>query len=114
MPPTKTGPSGGGSAPKPAEWRMPRPPAIVLWRNAPGGEASYAVVTKYNRNSVSLAIFSPESRVIGPKDGVRFIEDPWNKTNGINPDTGVWEATPEHELLMHLVHAEAERNTPAK
>jgi hypothetical protein len=114
MPPTaKSTPSAGGSV-KPAEWRMPRPPAVVVWRNAPGGETAYAIVTKYNKNSVSLMIFPPESRIGVPKDGVRFIADPWNATNGINADSGVWEYTPEHELFMALVHAEAERNTPAK
>ena len=83
------GTSGGGNAAK--EFKMPAPPAVVLWRNAPGGETAYAVVTKYNRNSVSLAIFVPESRVVVPKDGVRFVGDPWNKTQGINADSGVWD-----------------------
>lgn len=99
MPPT----AKPATAEKKAEWRMPKPPAIVLWRNAPGGDTAYAIVTKYNKHSVSLAIVVPESRVVVPKDGVRFIDDPWNKTNGINADSGVWEYTEEHLLLVSLL-----------
>lgn len=101
----KTGPSGGGSAPAKAEYKMPRPPAIVVWRNAPGGDTAYAIVTKYNKSSVSLMIFPPESRSGVPKDGVRFIEDPWNKTQGVNSDSGVWEFTEETTLLRILASA---------
>ena len=81
---------------------MPIPPALVLWRNAPGGESAYGMVTKYNRHSVSLAIFVPESRVVVPKDGVRFVGDPWNKTQGINADSGVWDYLDETKQFHAL------------
>ena len=89
----KNSPPGGVESAK--SFQMPRPPAIVVWRNAPNGDSAFAVVTKYNRNSVNLAIFPPDSRVMVPKEGVRFTDDPWNKTNGINADAGVWDFTDE-------------------
>lgn len=98
----RTAISGGGQYVAKTEYRMPRPPAIVVWRNAPGGESAYAVITKTNRNSVNLAIFAPESRVVVPKEAVRFIEDPWNQANGINADSGVWEYTAETKTLLGL------------
>ena len=101
MPPTiKHGPSGGGTPAARPAWVMPQPPATVLWRNAPGGETAYAIVTKYNKHSVNLAVFAPDSRVVIPKDGVRFVDDPWNKTNGINADSGVWDYTEEHKQFV--------------
>ncbi len=96
----KTNASYGGE--RPAEYKMPDPPAVVVWRNDPSGDSSYAIVTRYNRYSVNLMIFPPDSRVGVPKDGVRFEDDPWNKTNGINPDSGVWGYTAESLLLAKL------------
>jgi len=114
MPPaTKALPSGGGSAAKKDEFVMPKPPAVVVWRNAPGGETSYAMVTKYNRHSVELAIFVPESRVVVPKTGVRFIGDPWNQTNGINADSGVWDFNDETLLLRKLLTRLTPEGQPA-
>ena len=106
---TKSGLSGGGGTVAIAiatGWKMPKPSPIVVWRNAPGGESFNAIVTQINRNSISLMLFPPESRVGVPKDGVRFIDDPWNKTNGINADAGVWEFTTE-TLLLHRLAAQS-------
>lgn len=103
----KSTPSAGGSV-NPSEWKMPHPPAIVLWRNAPGGEVSYAIVTKYNKQSISVMIFPPESRVGVPKDGVRHFDDPWNKIQGLNSDSGVWEYTYEDRELAALKRTVAE------
>ncbi len=103
--PAKNTPSGGGSQP---QWQMPSPPALVLWCNAPGGEQAYAVVTKYNRNSVSLAVFAPDSRALVPKDAVRHVNDPWNKTNGINGESGVWDFTSEHKEFLAVKRTLAE------
>lgn len=86
---------------------MPRPPAVVVWRNAPGGESLFAVVTKYGRNAVSLMIFPPESRAGIPKDSVRFVDDPWNRINGVSADSGVWEYTEETLQLRALLAAAA-------
>jgi hypothetical protein len=93
MPPS----TGQGNA-----YVMPRPPAVVVWRAAPGGESNYAVVTKYGRHAIALMIFPSDSRVGVPKESVRFIGDPWNKINGISPDSGVWEFTDETKRLMAL------------
>ncbi len=82
---------------------MPRPPAVVVWRAAPGGESNYALVTKYGRHAVALMIFPSDSRVGVPKESVRFVGDPWNKTNGISPDTGIWEYTQESLDLQRLL-----------
>ena len=98
---------------KPAVFVMPKPPAVVVWRNAPGGETSFAIVTKYGRNAISVMIFPPESRVGVPKDGVRFTDDPWNKTQGINADSGIWEYTEETAQLRALM-ALAALDTPMK
>jgi hypothetical protein len=99
---------------KPAPFVMPKPPAIVVWRNAPGGETSYAMVTKLGRYAISVMIFPPESRVGVPKDGVRFIDDPWNKTQGINADTGIWEYTEETLQLRKLLATNEFLNAPVK
>lgn len=88
---------------KPIPFRMPTPPPIVVWRNAPGGEACYAAVTKRNKNSVSLLLWPPDQRVGVPKEGVRHVSDPWNKTQGINADSGVWDYTDESKVLIKLV-----------
>lgn len=82
---------------------MPKPPAVVLWRNAPGGESNYAIVTKYGKSAVSLLIFPSESRGGVPKDGVRFHLDPALKGQAFS-DAGVWEYTPETQCL-NMVHA---------
>lgn len=95
-------PSGGGSAADPKAFVMPRPPAIVVWRPAPGGDAQFAIVTKYGKSAISLAVIAPESRVLAPKDAVRYVDDPWNKTHPIDPDSGVWELTEESKLLLAI------------
>lgn len=106
MPPTsdpkaQTTPS---AAQKPPEYRMPTPPAIVIWRNAPGDDAAApAAVTKRGKSAVSLMVFPPDSRVGVPKDAVRFIDDPIVKKSGINPSDGVWDYTPEYRLLLSVV-----------
>ena len=110
MPPS---PKSTAAPEKKVEWQMPRPPAVVLWRNAPGGETAYAVVTKYNRNSVNLAIFAPDSRVVVPKDGVRFVNDPWNKVHGINAESGVWDYTEESLLIRKLLERTVPEGKPA-
>lgn len=111
MPPTSkpAGPQGGGGHVSTTKWQMPAPPAIVIWRNAPGGETAYAIVTKYNKQSVSVMIFPPDSRIGVPKDGVRFIDDPWNKIQGLNADSGVWDFTDEHKVLRFAMSALVEK-----
>lgn len=83
------------------QYEMPVPPPVVVWRNAPGGEPNYAIVTKYGRHAVSLMIFPPESRVGVPKDGVRFIDDPHLRLNALT-DSGIWEYTDETKLIQDL------------
>ena len=97
------GPSAGVSVSDPSKtFTMPSPPPVVSWRNAPGCESSYAIVTKVNRHSVNLAVVAPDSRVLVPKDGVRFVDDPWNRTNGISADSGVWDYTFESKQFLAL------------
>lgn len=96
MPPTTT---------KKPEYVMPRPPAIVAWKNAPGVPDSYAVVTAYGKNAVGVMVFPPESRVGVPKDNVRFVDDPRNVASGINPDSGVWDYTDESKAIRVLADA---------
>lgn len=84
---------------------MPKAPAIVLWRNAPGATPSYAVVTAYGRHAISVAVCVPDSRIVVPKDGVRFVLDPWNQANGINADSGVWDYTDETKVVRILARA---------
>lgn len=80
---------------------MPRPPAVVVWRNAPGGETNFAIVTKYGRSAISLLIFPSESRVGVPRDGVRFALDPALKGQAF-ADSGIWEFTEESILLRTI------------
>jgi len=80
---------------------MPVPPAMVVWRNAPGGEPNYAAVTRLGKSAISVMIFAPESRVGTPKDGVRHISDPLNANQGLS-DSGVWEFTEESKQLRIL------------
>jgi hypothetical protein len=104
MPPT-------AAAKKPA-FEMPRPPAVVVWRNTPGGESNFAIVTKYGRSAISVLIFPSESRVGVPKDGVRFHADPALKGQAF-ADSGIWEFTEESLLLRTLV-SQAENLVGAK
>ena len=92
------------AAVEPAKYQMPTPPAVVVWRNAPGGEPNYAVVTKVGRQAVSLMIFPTDSRVGVPKDGVRFVGDPDNRHLALS-DAGVWDYTDESKLLQKLAGA---------
>ena len=96
MPPQAVRPKGSSRPPE--KFVMPPAPTVVLWRHAPGGEASPAAVTKVGKQALSLMIFPPDSRVGVPKDGVRFIDDPFLKANVT--DGGVWDYTDEHKLLM--------------
>lgn len=89
-------------APKEAVYKMPAPPAIVLWLNARGAEKLYAVVTKVGRSAISVGVFAPESRGAVPKEAVRYIDDPEVKEHGAHPDYGVWDFTDEHKLLLDL------------
>lgn len=82
-------------------YEMPQPPPVVVWRDAPGGESNYAIVTKYGRSAISVMIFPPDSRVGVPKDGVRFIDDPANRRTGVG-DAGIWEYTSETNLILDL------------
>ena len=82
---------------------MPKPPTLVVWRNAPGGEPTNAIVTAVGRHAISVMLFPPESRVGVPKDGVRYKGDPWNLTQGVNSDSGIWEYTEETLQLRHLI-----------
>lgn len=106
MPPSNSGPkassapSGAGKAePK---WKMPRPGALVVWRNAPGAAPVHAVVTQIGRNAINVMIFPPDSKVGIPKDSVRHVDDPWNKQYGINADAGCWEHTDEYKRLQAI------------
>ncbi|SIO37889.1 hypothetical protein SAMN05444166_4225 [Singulisphaera sp. GP187] len=102
MPSEKTAKPAPGVAAEPPKYVSPRPPAVVLWRNAPGGDAYPAIVTQVGRHAISVMLFPPESRVGVPKDGVRHVGDPWNKQHGINADSGVWDYTDETKLIRAL------------
>lgn len=75
------------------DWTMPRPGALVLWQNAPGGGSCFAVVTQVGRNAINVMLFPPDSRLGIPKDSVRHVDDPWNLVHGVNADAGVWDHT---------------------
>lgn len=85
---------------------MPKAPPVVIWRNAPNAEPNYAIVTRYGRSAISVMIFPPDSRVGVPRDGVRFLEDPINRLQGIG-EGGIWEYTDETKLIQEL-HAKLE------
>lgn len=94
---------GGGAVDARADFQMPTPGSLVIWFAAPGGDACVAAVTKIGRRAISVMLFPPDSRVGQPKDSVRHVDDPWNKIYDINPDSGVWDFTPEHKLLLSVV-----------
>lgn len=95
-------PTGKVKPVQPEKYAMPTPPAVVVWRNCPGGDPANAIVTKLGRSAISVMLFPPDSRVGVPKDGVRFVDDPANKANG-NSDSGVWDYTDETKLISDLV-----------
>lgn len=86
---------------QPPKYTMPTPTPVVVWSNAPGGEAVYGIVTKVGRRAISLMLFPSESRVGVPKDSVRHVGDPDNKAQA-NSDSGVWDYTDESKLIRAL------------
>jgi len=65
---------------------------FCLWAPAHGLEWSPAVVTRVNRDTVSLIYFAIDARMGVPRDGVRFVHDP--SVAMISPDEGgIWDFT---------------------
>lgn len=81
----------------------PRPPQVVLWFPSPGMVATSAIVTRMGRDAIDVAVIVPDSRSVLPKDGVKYIGDPRIKTNGYDPEVGLWDYTDESKQLMELV-----------
>jgi hypothetical protein len=67
-----------------------------LWRYAPGAEPSAALVTRVNRETVSVIVFPPDSRGGSPRDGVRHSSDPRVPKLATSNDTGVWDYCEDH------------------
>lgn len=99
MPPSTK--NAATTAPAKPKQLMPTPPAIVAWSNAPGGEKTYAMVTKVGRSAISVLVFPPDSRAGTPKDSVRYIGDPLLKSQ-LDSDSGVWDYTDETKALRIL------------
>lgn len=89
---------------------MPKPAAVVVWKNAPAAEENFAIVTHVGRHAISLIVFPSESRVGIPKDSVRHVADPRNAALGISGDYGVWDYTEESKQL-HKLLAESQGQT---
>jgi hypothetical protein len=72
----------------------------VLWKHNRGSlEKTPAIVTRVGQEGISLLVIPPESRVGFSRDGVRHIDDPQN-VKVVHSDTGVWEYTETHKLLL--------------
>jgi hypothetical protein len=104
MPPSKSEPPKPAPAAKPEAYRMPKPPAVVVWRHVPGGEPVNAVVTKVGRTAISVMLFPPDSRVGVPKEAVMHVSDPRVKTL-VSPESGVWDYEESHKLLLAVARA---------
>lgn len=95
MPPATKSPAA------PVPYAMPKPSPVVVWRNAPNGDPTFAIVTKFGKSAVSLMLFPPDSRAGIPRDGVRHVGDPQCKVR-IDSDSGVWDFTDETKALRIL------------
>jgi len=66
-------------------------------------ETTNAIVTKVGRDAINLAVIPPESRSILVKEGVKYVGDPRIKIKGWDPESGLWDYTPDHKQFMELV-----------
>jgi hypothetical protein len=75
---------------------------VVLWRHNVGSALpAPALVTGTGQFGVSVVMFPPDQKVGTVRDGVRHSSDPANRVV-ISSDTGVWDYTETHKLLLAL------------
>ena len=92
---------------------MPEPYTVCLWAPTADLEWSPALVTRINRNTVSVVVFSIDARMGVPKDGVRYVNDPGSQS--ISPDEGgVWDFTVDQKILRELMGITEEVPAPSK
>lgn len=74
----------------------------ILWAPRPGMPFYSAMVTKADRNAISVIVFAEDSKGGSPRTGVLHATDPRFATLG-DQTQGVWDFTADQKELARLL-----------